>query len=119
MYTITGYRETFGNRGLVSFSFSTDADSPEDAVRKCGEAFGSYDVTSGDAILVPAQFADVQVTSDNPDQIQPYLEIPPVVSSEDVGPVPSPDAAIAPDVEPEVESQPPAVSVEPASDSNG
>jgi hypothetical protein len=93
MYTITGYRETAGNRGLAPFLFSTDADSPEEALTKCSVAFGAYDVTSGTAVFTPAQFADVQVTSDEPDQIQPFLETPPF--DEKAGPVHSSDMAIA------------------------
>jgi len=91
MYTITGYRETAGNRGLAPFRIEIDADSPEEALEKCGVAFGSYDVGSGEAVFTAAQFADVQVTSD--------------VSQEEAGPVHSSDVVIAADLEPEESDQ--------------
>jgi hypothetical protein len=113
MYTITGYRETAGNRGLAPFVFNADVDSPEEALEKCGLAFGTYDVASGTAVFTAAQFADVQVTSDDPEQVQPCLEIPPF--DEIAGPVHSSDTAIVA----EFEAQSSAATTERASDSNG
>jgi hypothetical protein len=97
MYTITGLRETAGNRGLASFYFEVEAATPKEALTKCAEAFGTYDVTSGSAVFTPAQFAEVQVTSDDPEQVQPCLEIPPF--DETAGPVHSSDMAIVAEFE--------------------
>jgi hypothetical protein len=104
MYTITGLRESAGNRGLVSFLFEVEAGSPEEALEKCGVAFGSYDVTSGDAVFTPGQFADVQVTSTEADEVQPCLEVPSDPQADAAEPVNSSDVAVAAESEVEAEA---------------
>jgi len=106
MYTITGLRESAGNRGLVSFLFEVEAGSPEEALEKCGVAFGSYDVTSGDAVFSPGQFADVQVTSTEAEEVQPCLEVPQETPAGEVAPVNSSDLAVAAEAEGELPAEP-------------
>jgi len=60
-YTITGIRESAMGRGIVPFCLTTEADSPEQALEKCRRDYGTYDVTSGRAVLIPAELGEVQI----------------------------------------------------------
>jgi len=73
-YTITGIRESVMGRGIVPFCLTLEAESPEEALEKCRRAYGSYDVMSGRAVLIPAELGEVQITLS---QIEPVQAVTP------------------------------------------